>query len=75
MNWEKAIKLIKNNESVTSDEIKFDNKMSLEDIIFFTENNIEVPEEYANYEDNEIDCSDIPEITNKDINSEKLLRV
>ena len=75
IHWTKALELLKNNISVNQTDIEFDEIIHIHDVFEFNKNNIDVPEHLINYDDDNIDCSDIPEITNEDILSGKLVRV
>ena len=75
IHWKKALELLKKNITVQFEDIEFNEKIHIHNVIEFNKNNIDIPEHLINYDDNNIDCSDIPEITEIDINSEKLIRV
>lgn len=68
MKIEKILQLIKNNEPLLL--IEFDNKpIEALDAILLEKNGINVPEELIFYNDDNIDCSDIPEMTDKELNN------
>ncbi len=73
--WKEALKLLNKNIPVKQDDIDFDGLIHIHDVIVFNKNGINVPESLINYDDDRIDCSDIPEVTKDDINSGKLVRV
>jgi len=75
IHWKKAIELLNNNKLISQDEIEFSEIIHIHDVIIFNKNGINVPEHLINYDDDNIDCSDIQEITLDDINSGKLIRV
>ena len=54
-------------------EINFENqKINVFDAVLLGKNGVNVPEKLIEYEDTKIDYSDIPEITEKDIESGKI---
>jgi len=75
INWKKALELLNNNETINENDIEFDEIIHIANVIIFNQHGINVPEHLINYDDENIDCSDIPEITLEDINSGKLIRV
>ena len=75
LHWKKALELLNKNSVVKQEEIIFNEIIHIHDVIVFNKNGINVPEHLINYDDENIDCSDIPEITIDDINSGKLIRV
>jgi len=65
---DKAVALIKNNKFTGRVKVDFKNqKVDALDAILLGKNGIEVPEEIIEYDDDKIDFSDIPEISEKDI--------
>ena len=65
---DKAVALIKNNKFTGQVKVDFKNqKVDALDAILLGKNGIEVPEEIIEYDDDKIDFSDIPEISEKDI--------
>lgn len=69
----KAVALIKNNKLTHQFKVDFKNqKVDALDAILLGKNGIEVPEEIIEYDDDKIDFSDIPEITDKDISDGKI---
>jgi len=75
IHWKKALELLNKNSSVKQYEIKFDEAIHIDNVMLFNKNGINVPEHLINYDDDSIDCSDIPEITIDDIKSGKLIKV
>lgn len=75
IHWKQAIELLKNKITVNQDEIEFNEIIHINDVIIFNKNGINVPEHLINYDDDNIDCSDIQEINLNDINTGKLIRV
>jgi len=75
VHWKQAIELLNNNQLISQNEIEFNEMIHIHDVIIFNKNGINVPENLINYDDDNIDCSDIQEITLDDINSGKLIRV
>ena len=70
---EQAIDLIKKDEYNSKYEIAFnDQKIDAFDAILLGKNGIEVPDELIEYDDDKIDYSDIPAITDDDIESGKI---
>ena len=69
----KAISLIKKKEFKSKYKIDFKNeKIDALDAILLGKNGINVPEDLIEYDDDKIDYSDIPEITDKDIEEGKI---
>ena len=69
----KAIFLIKNNKFKNNYKIDFkDEKVNAFDAILLGKNDIDVPDDIIEYDDDKIDYSDIPEITDKDIATGKI---
>ncbi len=75
INWQKALQVLKNNQKIEDKNIIFDTPIHIHDVLFFNQKGIDIPEEFINYDDENIDCSDIPEITLEDVASNKLQRV
>jgi len=75
IHWKQAIELLKNKITVNQDEIEFNEIIHINDVIIFNNNGINVPEHLIDYDDDNIDCSDIQEINLNDINTGKLIRV
>jgi len=70
---EQAIILIKENKFNSGFEVYFnDNKIDAFDAISLGKNGVDVPEELIVYDDEKIDYSDIPPITDEDIKSGKI---
>jgi len=68
-----AINLIKNNKFNSTIEIDFDKSMiDVFDAVLLGKNGIDVPEALIKYDDEKIDYSDIPAITDEDIKSGKI---
>ncbi len=69
-----AIILIKENSFNEKLEIYFENRqIDVFDAVLLGKNGIDVPENLIEYDDDKIDYSDIPEITEKDIESGKII--
>lgn len=74
--WKDAIDLIKNKQAIQQEQINFNNEMiPIGYVIIFNENGYRVPQESIEYDDDNLDYSDIPAITEEDIKSGKLERV
>ncbi len=70
---EQALNLIKENTFNSDFEVIFsDNKIDVFDAVLLGKNGIDVPEELIDYDDEKIDYSDIPTITDEDIESGKI---
>ncbi len=66
--WKEAVKLLKNNMSISEYEVYFDNeKIEALDVILLGSNDIDVPEELIYYDYDTIDYSDIPAMTDEDL--------
>lgn len=73
INQNKAIELIKSEKFNIKYQIIFDNSLiDALDAILLGKNGIDVPENLITYNDTKIDFSDIPAITDDDINSGKI---
>ncbi len=71
--WKNAIDLIKEGQKISQENIDFKNEaIPVNEVIYLNKNSIRVPEDLIFYDDDNIDCSDIPEITDEDINSGKI---
>jgi hypothetical protein len=71
--WKNAIDLLKEGKFLLQQEIDFRNEqIPVREVSFLNKNSIRVPENLIFYDDDTIDCSDIPEITEEDINSGKI---
>lgn len=71
--WKKAIELLKKGTKVSQEEIDFNNEqIPVKEVTFLNKNAIRIPENLIFYDDENIDCSDIPEITDEDINTGKI---
>jgi hypothetical protein len=71
--WKKAIKLLKNHGNISQDEIDFnEEQIPVNNVNFLNQHNIRVPQNLIFYDDENIDCSDIPEITQEDIENGKI---
>ena len=76
IHWKKAIDLIKNKSLIEQGQIDFNNeKVPIKDVIFFNENGFRIPTDLVEYDDDNLDYSDIPAITDEDITSGKLERI
>ncbi len=75
LHWKQAIELMKNNKKINQEQIEFSEKIHIHDVVFFNKNGINVPENLIDYDEENIDCSDIAEITFEDIELGKLIRV
>ena len=66
--WKDAIELINKGSILNQSEIDFKNEsIPIKSVGVLNQNNIRVPENLIFYDDNSLDCSDIPEITKEDI--------
>ena len=71
--WKNAIELLKNKKKVLQSEIDFKNEqIHVNEVMFFNKHKIRIPENLIFYDDDNIDCSDIPEITDEDIKTGKI---
>ncbi len=67
IHWKEALELLKNKMSISEYEIYFDDeKPGISNAIIFNKNNIEVPKHLTEYDDDEIDYSDIPATTEEE---------
>jgi len=74
--WKNAMEMITKNLPFQQEQIDFRNeRISIKEVLIFNENGIRVPKELVEYEDDKLDYSDIPAITEEDIESGKLERV
>jgi len=72
-NWKTVIKQIELGKSINNIEIVFDNDtIPWKDAMILGKNGIKVPQKYIDYDDDNIDYSDIPPITNDDISTGKI---
>jgi hypothetical protein len=70
---EQALNLVKENKFNSDYEINFANsKIDAFDAVLLGKNGIDVPEELIIYDDDKIDYSDIPPITDEDIENGKI---
>ncbi len=70
--WKHAIEMLQKGEKVLQ-EIDFNNEqVHVKEVSLLNKNSIRVPENLIFYDDDNIDCSDIPEITDDDINTGKI---
>jgi len=73
LHWREAIELLKKGSAVKQETVDFNDEMiPVKEVAVFNRNSIRVPENLIFYDDDNIDCSDIPEITDEDINSGKI---
>jgi len=71
--WKEAIAMIKEGKTLIQEKIDFKNELiPLKEVTFLNKNSIRVPESLIYYDDDDIDCSDIPEITPDDITTGKI---
>ncbi|OFX22263.1 MAG: hypothetical protein A2033_07245 [Bacteroidetes bacterium GWA2_31_9] len=71
--WEKALKLLNAGKKITQSEIDFKKEhIPVNEVVLFNEYKIRVPENLIFYDDDNIDCNEIPEITEDDIDSGKI---
>lgn len=71
--WTEAIELLKKGTNISQEEVDFNNEqIPVREVGFFNKHKIRVAENLIFYDDDNIDCSDIPEITNADISSGKI---
>ena len=74
INQHQAIKLLNTDEDISMYKIVFNNeKIEALDAILLGKNKIKVPEELIYYDDDAIDFSDDPDITNEDFETGKLV--
>ena len=73
IHWRTILKKIEDGESLEGIEADFNNESILwKDAMILGRNGIEVPQELVDYDDENIDYSDIPSITDEDIKSGKI---
>ena len=61
IHYKKALEMLIKGEKVLQDEINFNNEqIHIKDVSLFNMNSIRVPERLIFYDDENIDCSDIP---------------
>lgn len=73
IHWKTALKLIEENKSLDNFAIDFDNEKILwKDAMVLGKKGIEILQEYIDYDENNIDYSDIPPITDEDIEKGKI---
>ena len=73
IHYKKALEILKKGEKILQQDIDFNNEqIHVKDVSIFNKNSIRVPENLIFYDDDNIDCSDIPEITKKDIETGKI---
>jgi len=71
--WKNAIELLKKGQQISQDNVDFKNEqIPVKEVTFLNKNSIRVPDNLIFYDDENIDCSDIPEITEEDISSGKI---
>jgi len=71
--WKNAIELLKVGKILLQNEVDFKNEqIPVRDVAYLNKNSIRVPENLIFYDDDNIDCSDISEITDEDISSGKI---
>lgn len=71
--WKDAIELLKKGTKISQQEIDFNNEqIPVREVGFLNKHKIRISENLIFYDDDNIDCSDIPEITDNDINSGKI---
>ncbi len=71
--WKDAIKILKEGKIISQENIDFNNEqIPVREVTFLNKNSIRVPEKLIFYDDDNIDCSDIPEITDEDISAGKI---
>jgi hypothetical protein len=71
--WKNAIELLKKGQQISQDNVDFKNEqIPVREVTFLNKNSIRVPDNLIFYDDENIDCSDIPEITEEDISSGKI---
>ena len=71
--WKTALALLKEGSEVADFEIDFnEEQIPVKEVGVLNKYKIRVPEHLVFYDDNEIDCSDIPEITDEDIETGKI---
>jgi hypothetical protein len=74
INQQEAINLLKAGKNVSEYKIVFnEEKIEALNVILLGKNKIEVPEELIYYDDNEIDFSDDPDITDEDLDTGKIV--
>ncbi len=75
IHWQKALDLLNDAILVKQEEIEFIEPIHLREVMQFNKFGINVPEDFIDYDDETIDISNIAEITPKDIESGKLVKV
>ena len=73
LNWKIILDLLNNEEQIENIELEFDSeKIYWKDAMLLGKSGFEVPDEYIDYDDDNIDYSDIPAITQEDLDSGKI---
>ncbi len=71
--WKDAIVLLKQGKEVAQLDIDFrDEQIPVQEVGFMNKHKLRVPENLVSYDDEKIDCSDIPEITSEDLQSGRI---
>ena len=73
IHWLVAIELLKQGQKILQTDVDFNNELiPVKNVGFFNRHQIKIPESLIFYDDENIDCSDIPEITDEDLNTGKI---
>ena len=73
LNQHQALHLLKEGDSIEGYEVKFNNeKVEALDAVLLGKNNVQVPEELIYYDEQAIDFSDDPDITDNDLEQGKI---
>jgi hypothetical protein len=71
--WKEALELLTKGKELSIQEIDFRNELvPVQDVVLFNKHEIRVSEDLVYYDDELIDCSDIPEITDEDVKAGKI---
>jgi len=71
--WKDALEMLKQGMTLESEQVNFNQEqVPVRDVAFFNKHAVRVPQDLVCYDDETIDCSDIPEITDDDISSGKI---
>jgi len=74
--WKEAIEMITNKLSIQQEQIDFKNeRIPIKNVIFLNENGLRVPKDLVEYDDNNLDYTDNPAISEEDIISGKIERI
>ena len=71
--WKDAVNILGSGQRISSNDIDISNDLiPVQFVALFNKNGIRIPKDRVFYDDENIDCSDIPEITEEDLITGKL---